>query len=321
MLMQGPELMVLYAALFIGVLLAFDGILQFFSRGNGGEEAINRRLRMLASGADPEEVLNLLRRRRPADGLERIPGLREWQTLVIQSGIATAPGRLLTLLFLGTAGLSLLLMVLGFAGLTALTLALLLGMALPVIILVQIRSRRANRIARQLPDGIDLMVRSLRAGHPLNAAFQVIAREMPDPLGSEMGIVADAITYGDDLTDAVTAFADRVGIEDARYLAVAINIQAGTGGNLAHVLEALANVIRERFAMLRKIKALSAEGRLTAMIVSVVPLVIYFSLNLISPTYYGDVADDPLYTPFLATGVVLTVMNAIVLRRLVRFHF
>jgi tight adherence protein B len=321
MLMQGPELMVLYAALFIGVLLAFDGILQFFARGNGGEEAINRRLRMLASGADPEEVLNLLRRRRQADGLERIPVLREWQTLVIQSGIAMEAGRLLTLLVLGTAGLALILMLLGFAGTTALTMALVMGVALPVIILVQIRSRRANRIARQLPDGIDLMVRSLRAGHPLNAAFQVIAREMPDPLGSEMGIVADAITYGDDLTDAVTAFADRVGIEDARYLAVAINIQAGTGGNLAHVLEALANVIRERFAMLRKIKALSAEGRLTAMIVSVVPLVIYFSLNLISPTYYGDVADDPLYTPFLVTGVVLTVMNAIVLRRLVRFHF
>ena len=319
--MQGPELMVLYAALFIGVLLAFDGVLQFFSRGNGGEEAINRRLRMLASGADPEEVLNLLRRRRRADGLERIPGLREWQTLVIQSGIAMEAGRLLTLLLLGTAGLSLILMLLGFPGLTALTVALLLGIALPVMVLVQIRSRRANRIARQLPDGIDLMVRSLRAGHPLNAAFQVIAREMPDPLGSEMGIVADAITYGDDLTDAVTAFADRVGIEDARYLAVAINIQAGTGGNLAHVLEALAGVIRERFAMLRKIKALSAEGRLTAMIVSVVPLVIYVSLNLISPTYYGDVADDPLYTPFLAVGIVLTVLNAIVLRRLVRFHF
>ena len=117
----------------------------------------------------------------------------------------------------------------------------------------------------------------------------------------------------------MTAFADRAGIEDARYLA-AINIQAGTGGNLAHVLEALAQAIRDRFAMLRKIRAL-AEGRLTGIIVSIVPLVIFASLNAISPTYYGDVADDPLYTPFLATGVVLTVMNAIVLRRLVRFHF
>jgi tight adherence protein B len=315
------QLMVLYTALFIGVLLVFDGLLQFFSRGQSGEEAVNRRLRMLASGADPEEVLRLLRRRRPLGAMERVAGLREWQALVIQSGISMEAGRLLAILLLGAAGFFLILMMLGFAGLVAFVLALTAGLALPVTVLVYIRSRRAGAIARQLPDGIDLMVRSLRAGHPLNSAFQVIAREMRDPLGSEMGIVADAITYGDNLTDAVTAFADRAGIEDARYLAVAINIQAGTGGNLAHVLEALAQVIRDRFAMLRKIRALSAEGRLTAIIVSIVPLVIFASLNAISPTYYGDVADDPLYTPFLATGVVLTVANAIVLRRLVRFHF
>ena len=315
------QLMVLYTALFVGILLVFDGLLQFFSRAQKGEEAVNRRLRMLASGADPEEVLRLLRRRRPPNGMERIPGLREWQALVIQSGVTVEAGRLLVVLLLGAAGLFLVLTLLGFAGLVAFVVALALGMALPVMVLVYVRGRRAGAIARQLPDGIDLMVRSLRAGHPLNSAFQVIAREMPDPLGSEMGIVADAITYGDDLTDAVTAFADRAGIEDARYLAVAINIQAGTGGNLAYVLEALAKVIRERFAMLRKIRALSAEGRLTAMIVSVVPLVIFAALNALSPTYYGDVAGDPLYTPFLATGVVLTVANAIVLRRLVRFHF
>jgi len=317
--MQGSEFMIVYLALFIGVLLIFDGIVQFLSRG--GEETINRRLRMLASGADPEEVLRLLRRRRQAEGLARIPVLREWHSLVVQSGVTTDPNRLLLMVLGAAAGLYVLLLVLGFAGLVALPLALIIGILLPVLVLIQIQSRRAREISRQLPDGIDLMVRSLRAGHPLNTAFQVIAREMPDPLGSEMGIVADAITYGDDLTDAVLAFADRVGVEDARYLAVAINIQAGTGGNLAQVLEALAKVIRGRFAMMRKIKALSAEGRLTAVIVSAVPLIIFVALNLLSPTYYGDVADDPLYMPFLATGAVLTVLNAIVLRRLVRFHF
>jgi tight adherence protein B len=318
--MQGSEFMIVYLALFIGVLLIFDGIVQFLSRGDG-EETINRRLRMLASGADPEEVLRLLRRRRQAEGLARIPVLREWHSLVVQSGVTTDPNRLLLMVLGAAAGLYVLFLVLGFAGLVALPLALIIGILLPVLVLIQIQSRRAREISRQLPDGIDLMVRSLRAGHPLNTAFQVIAREMPDPLGSEMGIVADAITYGDDLTDAVLAFADRVGVEDARYLAVAINIQAGTGGNLAQVLEALAKVIRGRFAMMRKIKALSAEGRLTAVIVSAVPLIIFVALNLLSPTYYGDVADDPLYMPFLATGAVLTVLNAIVLRRLVRFHF
>ncbi|MCC2663484.1 MAG: hypothetical protein K0S35_1406 [Geminicoccaceae bacterium] len=282
--MQGSEVMILYLALFIGVLLIFDGIMQVAARGKG-EETVNRRLRMLASGADPEEVLRLLRRRRQVNGLERFPVLREWQPLVIQSGLAIDPNRLLMIVVASTAGLFVLFLALGFAGLTALPMALMMGVVLPVMVLVQVRSRRAREIARQLPEGIDLMVRSLRAGHPLNTAFQVIAREMPDPLGSEMGIVADAITYGDDLTDAVLAFADRVGVEDARYLAVAINIQAGTGGNLARVLEALAQVIRNRFAMMRKIKALSAEGRLTAMIVSAVPFLIYFALNALSPAY------------------------------------
>jgi tight adherence protein B len=318
--MQGSEVMILYLALFIGVLLIFDGIMQVASRGKG-EDTVNRRLRMLASGADPEEVLRLLRRRRQVNGLERFPVLREWQPLVIQSGLAIDPNRLLMIVVASTAGLFVLFLALGLAGLTALPMALMMGVVLPVMVLVQVRSRRAREIARQLPEGIDLMVRSLRAGHPLNTAFQVIAREMQDPLGSEMGIVADAITYGDDLTDAVLAFADRVGVEDARYLAVAINIQAGTGGNLARVLEALAQAIRNRFAMMRKIKALSAEGRLTAMIVSAVPFLIYFALNALSPAYYGDVADDPLYMPFLATGAVLTTINALILRRLVRFHF
>jgi tight adherence protein B len=318
--MNGPELMVLYTALFVGVLLAFDGLLQFFSRGETREEAVNRRLRMLASGTDPEEVLRLLRRRRPPDGMERIPGLRQWQALVIHSGISMAAGRLLGWLGAAVSGVALFLMMLGTEIIPAVALALAAG-AVPVLVLMHIRNRRAAKLSRQLPDAIDLMVRSLRAGHPLNASFQILAREMPDPMGSEMGIVADAITYGDDLTDAVADFAERAGVEDARYLAVAINIQAGTGGNLAHVLDALAQVIRQRFAMLRKISALSAEGRLTAIIVSLVPLVIFVSLNLLSPTYYGDVTDDPLYTPFLATGAVLTVLNAIVLRRLVRFHF
>jgi tight adherence protein B len=319
--MQGPELMVLYAALFIGVLLAFDGLIQFFSRARHGEEAVNRRLRLLASGTDPEEVLRILRRRRQPNGLDRIPGFTAWRSLAIQSGLTMVAGRLLAVLLCSSTALFLILMVSGFASLVAFPLALALGLALPVLILVCIRGRRAARITRQLPDAIDLMVRSLRAGHPLTASFQVIAREMPDPLGSEMGIVADAITYGDELTDATIAFADRVGFEDARYLAVAINIQAGTGGNLAHVLEALAGVIRERFAMMRKIRSLSAEGRLTAIIVSIVPIAIFVSLNLLSPTYYGDVADDPLFMPFLVIGAILTVVNAVVLRRLVRFHF
>lgn len=319
--MSGAGLMVVYIALFVGVLLVLDGLTQLLLKSRNGEDAVNRRLRMLASGTDPEEVLRLLRRRRQSGGLDRIPGLAAWQSLVIQSGVSVKPDQLLACLGLAAPGVLAMFLLLGIQLAVAIPLVLVLAIGLPVAGLAHWRGRRAESIARQLPDSIDLMVRSLRAGHPLNAAFQVIAREMPDPIGSEMGIVADAITYGDNLTDAVLDFADRVGVEDARYLAVAINIQAGTGGNLARVLEALSQVIRNRFAMMRKIKALSAEGRITALVVSAVPPIIFVALNLLSPTYYGDVVDDPLYLPFLAAGAVLTTVNAVVLRRLVNFHF
>lgn len=319
--MNGAGLMLVYLALFVGILLVFDGLVQVFLKGRDEQAAVNRRLRLLASGADPDEVLKLLRRRRQPSALDRIPLLGRWQSLVIQSGINVKPDRLFGYLLMAGFGFLLTFMLFGVEPVVAVPVVLAGSIGLPVMVLAHWRSRRADALTRQLPDSIDLMVRSLRAGHPLNAAFQVIAREMPDPIGSELGIVADAITYGDDLTDAVLDFADRAAIEDARYLAVAITIQAGTGGNLARVLESLSQVIRNRFAMMRKIKALSAEGRITAVIVSSVPPLIFAALNLLSPTYYGDVADDPLYLPFLMSGAVLTVINAIVLRRLVRFHF
>ena len=321
--MDGAGSLLLYVLVFVGVLLAVDGIIQLvFGSGREAEEdAVNKRLRLLSSGMDPEEVLRLLRRRRQATLLDRVAVLRHWPALWAQAGLGGDPQRGL----LGIAGITialvLVLRLFGTSWWLAVMLGGIVGVALPILVLIGIRNRRLARLEQQLPEAIDLMVRSLRSGHPLNASIQLIAREIPDPLGSEMGIVADAITYGDDLTDAVTDFAERVGIEDARYLAVAITIQGRSGGNLAAVLEALARVIRERFAMKRKIKAVSAEGRITAYLVSAAPFIIYGVLNLIAPSFYGDVRDDPLFDYFLLIGLGLAVLNALILRKLVRFHF
>jgi tight adherence protein B len=194
------------------------------------------------------------------------------------------------------------------------------GLLLPIQILRMRRDRRRAELTRQLPDAIDLMVQSLRVGRPLSAAFQVITREMPDPIATELETVADAVTYGDSLTMAMDDIAVRVGAEEFYYVAVAINIQHSTGGNLASVLETLSRVIRDRFAMERKVVALSAEGRITALVVSVVPLFLAGFLHLTTPSYYGEVADDRLFKPLLVVGMLLTVVNAVALRRLVRFH-
>ena len=320
--MDGSGALILYAMLFVGVLLAFDGFMQLTTGHRGDDdEAINKRLRMLASGADPEEVLRLLRRRRPRSWVDRVPFLRDWTPLVVQSGIQTPPGRVMLIMLAVTLALAVVFAVLGWGILVALLLAVALGMLLPYLYLRIKRGQRINELRRQLPDAIDLMVRSLRAGYPLAASFQVIANEMSDPIGTEFGLVADAITYGDELTDAVLEFVDRVQIEEAAYLGVAINIQAGTGGNLANVLQALSTVIRDRFAMLRKVRAVSSEGRITAWVVSAAPFIIFFALQLLVPSYYGDVDHHWLYDWMLGVGVGLTIINALVLRKLVNFHF
>ena len=311
---------VVQGLIFGGVLTAVFGFAHLLGIiGNHVEAAIKRRLHALSSGADPNAVLRLLRRQQEVRGLGSIPVLRHWSPLVLQAGLAKRPDHLLIFMGLGTLTLATLL-----APLTGWTfacfLSVLIGIALPVLALHIRRSRRRAELSKQLPDAIDLMVQSLRAGHPINPAFQIIAREMADPISSELGIVADAISYGDDLTTAIDDMATRIGLEDFNYLAVAITIQHSTGGSLATVLESLARVIRDRFAMERKIRALSAEGRITAIVVSIVPIALAAFLHLTAPSYYADVADDPLFMPLLVLGGLLTLANALALRHQIKFH-
>ena len=147
-----------------------------------------------------------------------------------------------------------------------------------------------------------------------------VARDMHDPIASEFGTVVDQVSYGDDLVDAFMDFADRMEIEDVRYLAVSVAIQHGTGGDLARVLSTLSKVIRDRMAMRRRIQAISAEGRLTALFLSALPLVIFVGSSVTNPGYYWDVAGDPLFRPFAVIVVGLTIGNYIAMRRLVNFR-
>ncbi len=312
--------MMLLCLIFGGVLMIVFGLAHLLGvTGDHAEDTIKRRLQTLTSGADPKAMLRLLRRQSDTQGLGCLPLVRRWPALVRQAGLTHRPDHLLLGLCLVTVTLAFLLMAL-FGWLFASVLAGAVGIVAPILFLQIRRSRRRSELSKQLPDAIDLMVQSLRAGHPINPAFQVIAREMSDPICSELAVVSDAISYGDDLTTAIDEMATRIGLEDFNYLAVAITIQHSTGGNLATVLESLARVIRDRFAMERKIKALSAEGRITALVVSIVPIALVCFLHLTTPSYYADVADDPLFMPLLGLGILLTLLNALALRHQVKFH-
>jgi tight adherence protein B len=160
---------------------------------------------------------------------------------------------------------------------------------LPLLVLRFLRGRRHRKFGMLFPDAIDVIVRSLRAGHPVPIAIQMVGREMPDPIGSEFGMVADEITYGADLETALRNMYFRVGQEDMPLFVTAVAIQGSTGGNLSEILGSLSAVIRLRFKMRRKIKALASEGRFSALLLSSLPIAMFLILQMMSPEFYGSV--------------------------------
>jgi tight adherence protein B len=186
-----------------------------------------------------------------------------------------------------------------------------------------LRRKHAARVAAftaQLPDALELMMRGLRVGHPVSVTIRNVARTMPDPIGAEFRKLADQINHGDYLTEAFRDLADRMGQEDMDYLSVSLSIQHGTGGNLAEMLGTLSKVIRDRIMMRRRVKAISAEGRISAMLLSCLPVLIYVATTLSAPTYYGDVMDSPYFMPIAGTIVALVVSNALALYKLTNFR-
>jgi tight adherence protein B len=306
----------LFAGVFLGVLLLAEGLRELLSRRETDAEARARRMRGAAPAEAAPAPLSVLAPRKAS----RVPAGRDLAALLGAGGLPPRPG-LIGGLALAGAGLVALALQPFLGLLAALLAALLLCLVAPFMILVSIRQSRLARIAAQLPDALDLMARGLKAGHPLNTSITIVADTMPDPIGAEFRLLVDQVSYGDDVVTAVRKLAQRNPTEDFQYFAASVGIQHGSGGNLGRVLTVLAQVMRGRAMMRRKIHAMSAEGRISAFILSGLPFVM-FGLNMvITPEYYGGVINDPLFPPMAAAAVGLVALNALVLFRLVRFRF
>jgi tight adherence protein B len=158
-------------------------------------------------------------------------------------------------------------------------------------------TKTRRRMEQQFPVALDVFVRGLRAGHPIAAALDLLTVEMPDPIGSQFGLAVDEVTYGAELRDALQSMAERWDLDDMRMFVVSLSVQSETGGNLAEILENLSKVIRERHAMLMKVRALSSEGRMTAVMLTVLPILTFVFLFLVNPPFFLDVANDPWFVP------------------------
>lgn len=310
-----------YGAVFLSVLLLTEGLFYLLSRPGSAAASPNRRLRMLVGGGKREEVMERLQRERPLPSGDRARNPVEWfRLLVAQSGVRSSPARIAVIMS-ALAGLAaLVLMAVTRSWLVAGIGAAVIGLLMPLLILLIKRRSRWKRMTAQLSDAIDIVVRSLRAGHPVVTAIGMVAREMRDPIATEFGLVIDEMTYGLSLDDALSNMARRVGLSDLRFMAVAVMIQVQVGGNLAEILNSLSRVIRERAKMRAKIRALSAEGRFSAAMLSLLPFILAAVINLIVPTFYADVSGDPVFWPILGTGLTLMVLGIIVMYRMVNFR-
>jgi tight adherence protein B len=195
--------------------------------------------------------------------------------------------------------------------------AVLGGIGLPIGYLKVMAGRRAKAIGFQLPQALEIIVRSLEAGHPVPTAIALVGREMSDPIGSEFGMAADEIAYGATLEQAIERMSERCQHPDLDLFAATVRLQERAGGNLTGLLKLNAATIRERHKMRLKIKAASSEGRASAMILTAAPFVAFGFISISNPHFYGDVSDEPMVRYGLMGLLVWLGIGNLVMRKMI----
>lgn len=314
-----PEL-IIYVLIFVGVIVLIEGIyLTIFGKSISLNSRVNRRLEMLDKGTNREEVLEALRKEMQQHmKAQSIPIYSLLANKAQKAAIAFTPKQLIMMM----AGLS----VASYAALTAGTeadgsiravISVAMGVGGVYFWINRRAKKRTSMIEEQLPDAVELMVRSLRVGHPFSSAINIVSKEVDDPLATEFGLIADEAAYGRDVGEALREMAARLENQDLRFMAVAVTIQQQSGGNLAEILAGLAKVIRSRFKLFRRVRAITAEAKWSGMFLSCFPLAGLALMNIINPGYYDEVKETAYWVPAcLLVGGFLTA-NVIVMRSLV----
>ena len=193
--------------------------------------------------------------------------------------------------------------------------------SLPVLVLLHARAARLRRFEELLPEATDVVARALRAGQTLPAALQIAGEELPDPVGAEFRLLHEHFRFGAPLSDVLRQLAERVPLVDTRFLVTAILLQRETGGNLPELLDNLSAVIRDRFRVRRKMRSVTAHGRLSGWILSAIPPVMGVLLLVMSPESMQSLATDDLGRQLLAGALALETIGVLIIRRIVRVEY
>jgi tight adherence protein B len=303
------------AALFM--ILIAESIYVLVFNAQRYRENVNRRLQIQKQTINREDALLQIKRERGIRDDGRPGFLTAIHTLIAQSGLRIGPRKVGMLWAISALAAPIVPFVLDKGDPEFLLGAVLVGAVLPLFVLKYLRSRRIMRFSEQLPDAIDVIVRSLKAGHPIQTAIGLVAREMPDPVGSEFGMVTDELSFGLELEGALRNLAQRVGQDDLPLFVTSVSIQSGTGGNLAAILEGLTKLIRDRFKMRRKIKALSSEARFSGNVLAALPVAIYFMAQMADPTFFDATKGQPETQTMVIGSLCWMGIGMLIMRKLV----
>ncbi|WP_050522804.1 type II secretion system F family protein [Pseudorhodobacter wandonensis] len=318
--MQLSAAPLIYILIFVAVLVLVEGIyLTVFGKSISLNNRVSRRLALLEKSGSREQVLEQLRKEMSQHLKARgIPLYSILATKAQKANIAFTPQQLVMIMAALTA--------FSFVGLTLGTnaepavrvlIAIAMGVGGVYVWVSNKAKKRMDLMEEQLPDAVELMVRSLRVGHPFSSAIAIVAKEVADPLGTEFGVIADEAAYGRDVSEALKEFAERMDSQDLRFLAVAVTIQQTSGGNLAEILHGLAQVIRARFKLFRRVRAITAEAKWSGMFLSAFPIGAVIMIQMIKPDYYDDVKNTPEFIPAALVVGVLLVINVIFMKVMV----
>ncbi len=311
---------IIYGLIFIGVLVLVEGIyLVAFGKSISLNSKVNRRMDMLNKTTSREDVLATLRKEMDQHSNNRgIPLYSLLADRAQKAALAFTPQQLI-LIMIGVSVLAF--FALSLATEASLAIRLVMGIGIGVGgVYMWVNGKAKKRLAlieEQLPDAVELMVRSLRVGYPFSSAISIVSKEIKDPLATEFGVISDEATYGRDIGEALKHMAERLDMQDMRFLAVAVSIQQQSGGNLAEILEGLAKVIRARFRLFRRVKAITAEAQWSGKFLSGFPIFVLVAIQVLDPHYYDEVIDHAFFIPACFAVAIFLVLNLIVMKILV----
>jgi tight adherence protein B len=312
---------VVVTALIAGVFVALT------SSASKADRRIGERLREVALPAtdDPTDSGTVVRKaiESPLPAIDRLltsSGASGMVTgLIEQSGVKTTPGAVLVWSLLAGGGL-------GFAASVFVRIPLVsvavvfMGAMLPVLFLMQKRGARRRRFEEQFPEALDLLARALRAGHAFQTALGMIADDVPDPVGGEFKKTFEQQNFGLPLNEALNEMAARTNLLDVRFFVTAVTIQRETGGNLAEILDNLAEVVRERFKLLRQVRTHTAHGRYTGYVLLALPAALGIALSFISPDHMITLFTHPLGRTMLVGAAVMQTVGYFWIRQVIKIE-